>query len=142
VARIRDLGGTVYYDYHRYQDEQGKVCIDPTRQPRGSELARRWLGNDFFASVIMVQFAKGLVTPYYTPTALSRNADAELAAMNVLSDLEVLDLAHSEVTDEGLEHVAKFGKLRVVDLRSTKVTPEGVTQLRNVLPQCKIIHPR
>jgi Leucine-rich repeat (LRR) protein len=56
-----------------------------------------------------------------------------------LASLTFLDLDHTQVTDAGLEHLHGLSKLQQLHLVGTKVTPEGVARLKAALPQCMIV---
>ena len=57
-----------------------------------------------------------------------------------LSNLEVLDLESTKVTDAGLEHLKGLSKLEELYLDGTKVTDAGVQRLKEALPDCRIRH--
>jgi Leucine-rich repeat (LRR) protein len=57
----------------------------------------------------------------------------------VLTYLRVLKLNDTQVSDEGLKHLARLTNLQELDLRGTNVTAAGVAELRKALPNCKII---
>ena len=46
----------------------------------------------------------------------------------------------SQITDEGLQELAKLKNLRDLNLIGTKVTKAGVAALRKALPNCSIKH--
>jgi hypothetical protein len=56
----------------------------------------------------------------------------------VLTNLDKLDLGHTDVSDAGLEHLHDLTNLKELDLTGTKVTAEGVAALQKALPKCKI----
>jgi hypothetical protein len=90
--------------------------------------------------------------------------DHELSALVGLSKLERLDLTATNVTDEGVMHLAQVGSLRDLtlggdsitdesipyllklhrlerlDLRGSGVSEEGAKRLENGLPNCRIQH--
>jgi Leucine-rich repeat (LRR) protein len=47
-------------------------------------------------------------------------------------DLEVLSLAHTEATDEGLLHVAQLKKIVELDLGETRITDAGLARIRTL----------
>ena len=57
-----------------------------------------------------------------------------------LTNLMILGLDDTKVTDAGLVHLKGLTKLEVLVLRRTKVTPAGVKQLQQALPNCEISH--
>ena len=54
-----------------------------------------------------------------------------------MTSLVNLYLSDTGVTDAGLVHLAKLGKLRNLHLNRTKVTLAGVETLVQALPNCK-----
>ena len=51
-----------------------------------------------------------------------------------MSNLEILDLDATDVTDAGLVHLAVAQELKVVNLAGTNVTPQGVKALQAAMP--------
>jgi hypothetical protein len=66
--------------------------------------------------------------------------DADLANLEDLRDVEVLDLSGTEVTDAGLEYLKGLVQLQMLLLAQTRVTDAGVRRLREFLPQTAILH--
>jgi hypothetical protein len=76
--------------------------------------------------------------------------DAELTYLGVLFYLRSLDLAGTQVTDAGLEHLKTLAhlqslvteriQLQILDLTNSRVTNESVKKLQQALPDCKILH--
>jgi hypothetical protein len=50
-----------------------------------------------------------------------------------MTDLEVLNLNGTGITDVGLSKIAQFRKLRLLDLRGTYVTSDALRQLDGLL---------
>jgi hypothetical protein len=55
-----------------------------------------------------------------------------------MSQVRLLNLAGSQVSDAGLVHLKKVSGLTTLDLRATNVTAKGVNDLRQSLPACTI----
>jgi hypothetical protein len=66
--------------------------------------------------------------------------DASLKVLSVFPEMKVLDVSHSNVTDDGLGTIAKLKWLEKLDLRYTLVTADGLTRLKKELPNCQIRH--
>jgi len=49
-----------------------------------------------------------------------------------------LNLCETATTDAGLNHPDGLTQLKVLDLRGTEVTEEGLKRLRQALPNCRI----
>jgi Leucine-rich repeat (LRR) protein len=67
--------------------------------------------------------------------------DAGLAAINKLSNLEVLYLEGTQVSDAGVPYLKPLTKLKDVDLDETQVTPAGIRALQQALPRASISGP-
>jgi hypothetical protein len=52
--------------------------------------------------------------------------------------LQSLDLSYTRITDAGLEHLRGLTNLALLNLRDTQVTDGGVKKLEEALPNCKI----
>jgi hypothetical protein len=64
--------------------------------------------------------------------------DAGLKHVSGLHKLRALMLDETLVTDEGLTHLAGLSNLVVLKVRGTAVTPDGVGRLQKALPHCRI----
>ena len=58
--------------------------------------------------------------------------------MKGLAKLERLYLGGNQVTDAGLEHLIEMKSLEYLDLANTNITDEGVKKLQQALPNCVI----
>ncbi len=52
--------------------------------------------------------------------------------------LRSLDLRDTQITDEGVRHIAGLNRLEQLDLRGTRVSEDGLKELRGALPNCRI----
>lgn len=66
-------------------------------------------------------------------------ADSDLAILNSFSQLHNLDLANTNITNEGLTHVYGLTQLQSINLGGTKVTKDGIDKLKQTLPNCSVI---
>ena len=60
-------------------------------------------------------------------------------ALKGLTNLKVLALSNSQVSDAGLEHLKGLKNLEVLTLHNTQVTDAGVADLQQALPQLRIV---
>ena len=67
-------------------------------------------------------------------------ADADLAHLESLTNLERLNLYYTDVTDAGLERLKGLPKLAWLNVQITHVSYEGVKKLQKALPNCEIRH--
>lgn len=51
-----------------------------------------------------------------------------------------LSLGGTSVTDAGLKHLTALSNLRVLDVGYTQVSERGVRDLQENLPECQIVH--
>ena len=51
-----------------------------------------------------------------------------------------VDLGFTQVTDEGLVHLAGLTNLRNLGLYGTQITDDGLDELKKVLPDCTIVY--
>src|SRR6185503_20574050 len=65
--------------------------------------------------------------------------DAGLDHLARMKDLEVLNLYRTKVSNAGLEKLKRFTNLKEVDLRYSRATSAGVASLRAALPNATII---
>ena len=134
VAEIIQLGGIVTYNG------------DPTPSPETSQSRfRSVLGHDFFDDVVEVH--------------LSGPQIQDLAVLNDLPKIELLDLAHTSVYDlsilQELEYLevlrlddnpqiidlsvlTQLERLRELDLINMLVIDEHIAQLKQALPDCVV----
>ncbi|MFI4875942.1 MAG: protein kinase [Blastopirellula sp. JB062] len=68
-----------------------------------------------------------------------RIGDQQIDCFADASELEVLHLAGSALTDDGLKQIGNFSKLTQLHVKNTLVTAAGVARLRETLPNCKVI---
>lgn len=52
--------------------------------------------------------------------------------------LEVITFHHSDISDAGLMHLARFPKLRTVRIYDSRVTAAGVAELKRALPDVEV----
>jgi hypothetical protein len=91
VEEIRKLGGVVLY-VHELQTSGNPL---PSKGPPGPAWLRSWLGDDFFTTVVDVEFPSSSVT------------DAGLTHLKGLTQLWTLDLDDTNVTDEGVKRLQR-----------------------------------
>jgi hypothetical protein len=105
--------GSVWYDYQ--VDASGDLADD---QPSEPAWLRQLLGEDFFASVVLLDL--------YGPNG----TDAWLERLCGVAELRDLILADTKVTDAGLEHLRGLTGLNVLQLQRTSVTDAGLEYLK------------
>lgn len=66
---------------------------------------------------------------------------ADLKNLPTLTQLNVLDLSGTQVTDQHMEPVMQVNTLKRLDLSRTAVTKEMIQQIKAALPECEIIAP-
>jgi hypothetical protein len=119
VQMIRTLGGDIIYDYQKRKDKN-IGDIDPEALPPGSVWLRNFIGEDYFQSVVQVSLTKTSVT------------DDDLAVLEKLPDLEILDLTETKITSKGLAHLEGMRRLKSLFLFKTFVDDGGLAHLENL----------
>src|SRR5262249_7623030 len=83
-----------------------------------------------------------LLTParFLRPLSVTRQVtDAGLKELSAFRKLTFLDLSFTEITDDGLKHLAGLNGLAELNLiGAAKVTDKGITALQRALPNCRI----
>ena len=106
VALVRELGGSVQYDYQRESRRWTSFgAVNPFAAPPGPRWMHELIGVDYFASVTVVNL-KGTST-------------IDLLAIADLIDLKSLDLGGTHVSD--IAALAGFTALESLDLRKTQI---------------------
>ncbi len=125
IAAITAARGVIQFDYER--DKTGNRIADA--EPPGPKQLRKLIGDEFFRSVVVVDFA----TEFYgerKALGLSKVDDDGLRCLESLSAVEVLELGHNRaVTDAGLVHLRYLSKLRTLYLYDCGVTGTGCVHL-------------
>jgi hypothetical protein len=68
----------------------------------------------------------------------TKTTDAELAYLEDLFRLQILNLLGTQITDAGLKHLEGLSELKELDVRDTAITEEAAKKLQQALPNCKI----
>ena len=74
----------------------------------------------------------------YFISLTTHSPNAGLVHLKGLTQLELLGLNYTRVTDAGLVHLKGLTKLNYLILNDTMVTDEGVGELKEALPNCDI----
>ena len=109
VARIKELGGIVQYDY------QMPPSAEPS--PPGWPWLRRLVGDEYFQDVAFVKLDETSVS------------DADLPLISKLRRTKTLSLNRTDVSDEGLVSIRGMTELNYLGLMKTKVTSKGIRSL-------------
>ena len=78
----------------------------------------------------------GLQELYLSNTSIT---DSSLNHLNCLTNLHRLYIYHTDITDAGLPSLFSMKWLRWLTLSGTKVTEDGLRELKQALPDCKVI---
>ena len=112
VAALIQQGGGVLYDYNfaNGDEPQRYTGVRP-----GETVLHRWLGDDFFHEVVGVH----------------ARDDQQLAQLADLTAIRRLYLHDSQITNEGLLHIARLNRMEWLDLRDAPaVTGNGLAPLQ------------
>ena len=65
--------------------------------------------------------------------------DDGLHHLTNMKKLEVLKIASPFITDKGVEHLGQLTNLKWLYVNGTAITDDGVAELRQALPDCRIV---
>ncbi len=139
VEAIQRLHGNVLY---QYQVDLHGDAIPGAKLPVPS-WARHLLGEDFFQEVVGVEFSgfdvldASCLADVKTMTQLqvlslgwTSVTDADLKGINALRRLQKLELNSTAITDAGLKELTGLTELWCLRLDSTRVTDDGLEHLK------------
>lgn len=122
VDRIRSLGGTVAYDFQKQKGGRWNE-FDLKNSPPGPGWLRRFIGDDYFETVVQIDFSKMPIT------------DGDLAVLDNLPNanaLECICFDYTKISNDGLAHIERFGGLYMLSLWHTGISDRGLIHLRNL----------
>jgi internalin A len=144
VAAIQDAGGTVHYNGEKRVPWDGP---DEFTIYGATPMTPPWLidlvGIDYFCHVIAVEL--------YRPKLATNETLSRIACMTQLqevhisgasliytktrhsegwTELDTLNLKHSQITDIGVEHLKRLTKLTKLDLSNTQISDVGLLHLK------------
>ena len=96
-----------------------------------------WLGEDFFSKGIYAIAFNG-TQPCNGGETIQEVLNRARPCMEGLSDVELIDLSDTDLTDEGLMQLVGMTNLRFVMAANTKVTKTGVDSLTAKLPHVRV----
>ena len=115
VQAIGKHGGTVLYDY---EISWPSGVSTPGAEPDGSKFLRQLIGHDFFNRLVFVDFHP--------------KSDGELLAVGELTDLRILALRYSRISDMGLECLKGLIHLQCLEIVQTEFTGTGLIHLKGL----------
>jgi Leucine-rich repeat (LRR) protein len=119
VAAIRNLGGSVEYDYHRMAGEKPNL-FDPKLEAPGPEWLRSLIGPEYFQDVVLVDLSHCPIT------------DDDLAILRYFPKLETVGLEHTQIFGAGLAHLSEIKTLKQLGLWDTRIDDEALKHLRGL----------
>lgn len=144
VAAIRQLGGSVQYDFD--ESAFGSEGLDGSARVSPFWL-RQLLGDDFFGNVIAVRIEskdmtdanlaclKDLIHLRSLYLQSPQITGAGLAHLNELDELEVLVIG-CPITEDSVEPLKSLHKLRRLSLAGERFSTKGMEQLTTAMPNC------
>ena len=125
VARIKEAGGEVMYDYQF----DGTYPYKPNASPWAPAWLQRMIGDEYFQEVTSVQFGGKTTDDQFAPVAeLDRLLEFQLGPSMMGG--------RSTVTGSGLVHLRRLKSLRSVEIRGLRVTDGALVHLAR-LPHLK-----
>jgi hypothetical protein len=70
---------------------------------------------------------------------LTKVTDDDLACLEGLPKIALLDLQATEITDAGVEHILKIRKLERIDIKRTGITETGRDRLKQQFPDLDFV---
>ena len=129
VAKIREAGGFVYYDFQ--VDEAGKEDLNAV--PLTPAWLLEWLGVDFFHAVREVNLVYGRDPESGVRVEVRRDSDELLKEVTSFPRIKWLLLAESQATNEAMVYVGKLRRLQGLFMwDASELTDDGVAHLRNL----------
>ena len=119
VAALRGLGATVYYEHQRHAGRFNTFDAEKVLDVPG--WLRELAGDDFFQSVVCVQFSR-------SARPVTNDDLAHLAALPRLESLNFLDVAGA-VTDAGLANLPRPDRLVCLIAQGTLIGDETLKRL-------------
>ncbi len=133
LAMVEKYGGQVRYDFEDPQLGTGT----PRRHPATNRRLRKLLGDDFFDRVVAVEIrARSYSDLSASPPALN---DDEFRQITALSELRILKIDESRLTDEGAGRVSWLVNLEELRLTSPFITDrtlEAIARLPKLRRLC------
>ena len=56
-----------------------------------------------------------------------------------MTGLTNLQLNGTQISDDGVKHLARLSRLQRLDLSNTQISDDGVKKLKQALPNCRIV---
>ena len=120
-ARLEKLGAKIK------RNEQGEIVE--------VKLSRKREVTD--AGLVHLSGLTSLQTLYLIDTQIT---DAGLVHLAGLTSLQTLILWSTQITGPGLVHLRGLTSLQELFLSDTQITDAGVAKLKEVLPDCSVLH--
>jgi hypothetical protein len=105
----------------------GTGTYRPNAKPPGLPFIKQMLGEYYNTRVIQIE-----------TVPLGKFSDSDAKEIKVFQELDLLAANDSELTDEGLKHLAALRNLGRLDVERCRVTREGIAELRRALPKTDI----
>ena len=116
---LQVLGMGVNFDYE-FNIRNGGYYQIPNAKLPGPVWLRALLGDDFFRTIIFVEFDGTNVT------------DTDLKHLEDLPQIRSLSLSKTQIADAGLENLKGLTRLQWLYLQNTQITDAGLEHLRNL----------
>ena len=123
ICRLQKEGAGLAF---RHQFDDSGTYL-PSAKPPGMSVLKLVFGEFYAAQVRSIELAR--------PKAFT---DAEAREVAHLSELNWLAISNSEITDRGLEHLAKLRNLGRLDIEGCHVSKGAVQRLGETLPATRI----
>lgn len=123
ICRLQKEGAGLAF---RHQFDDSGTYL-PSAKPPGMSVLKLVFGEFYAAQVRSIELGR--------PKAF---ADGEAREVALLSELDWLAISNSQITDRGLQHLAKLRNLGRLDIEGCHVSKAAVQRLGETLPATRI----
>jgi hypothetical protein len=132
VEMVERLGGYVAYE-HQWYESPPFSHYNPRIEPRGPRWLRGLVGEDWFRTVALVSFERGIGADRTTASVPKPVTIAEWKLLSHLRGLKTLRVTHQPSTDHEVRHLARMTQLEELTLDGAEISDEGLRQLGRLI---------
>ena len=140
VEAIRAAGGMVLYDYQFSTDPEVMRRIMRVQEPAAPRWLRRWLGEDFFQTVMAVRISQAIKPEVLDSVArlnglvdlnltLSEGLDDAWPVLGRMTRLEQVFLGGPGVNEKTMQALGTLRSLRRINLSQVRLTDKALDEL-------------
>ncbi len=127
VEMVERLGGYVAYE-HQWYESPPFSHYNPRIESRAPQWLRELVGEEWFRTVALVGFHRGIGADGTTIFVPKRLTEAEWELVSHLDRLKVLSVTHQPTVDKELRHLARLTQLEELTLNGADISDEGLRE--------------